>query len=87
MGGIIRCIRNDYNLDPLENHINKSEPESGFDEILRIIKQKNNAYIDIDDKKMLENNHYADNFLEKEDKRNNTFSINQRVMAKYKKRF
>ena len=66
MGGIIRCIKNDYNLDQLENEINKTDPDSGFDEILKIIKKNNNAYIDIDDKKTLENNHYADNFLEKD---------------------
>ena len=88
MGGIIRCIRNDYNLDQLENTINKTDPESGFDEILKIIKQHYNAYIDIDDKKMIENNHYIDNFLEKkDDKRSNTFSLNQRALTKYKKKY
>ena len=88
MGGIIRCIRNDYNLDQLENTINKTDPESGFDEILKIIKQHYNAYIDIDDKKMIENNHYIDNFLEKEDdKRSYTFTPNQRTLTKYKKKY
>ena len=74
MGGILRCIRNEYNLDQLENEINKSDNLSGFDEIFQIVKQNNNAYIDIDDHKTNENNHYADNFLEKIDKkRSNTF--------------
>ena len=25
MGGIIRCIKNDYNLDQIENEINRTE--------------------------------------------------------------
>lgn len=87
MGGIIRCIKNDYNLDQLENEINKTDPDSGFDEILKIIKKNNNAYIDIDDKKTMENNHYADNFLEKDDqynRRSNTFSVDSKAINKYK---
>ena len=81
MGGILRCIRNEYNLDQLENEINKSDNLSGFDEIMQIIKQNNNAYIDTDDKISSENSHYAKNFLEKLDtKRSGTFCIN----AKYK---
>ena len=77
MGGILRCIRNEYNLDQLENEINKSDNSSGFDEILQIIKQNNNAYIDTDDKISNENSHYANNFLEKLDtKRSSTFCIN-----------
>ena len=27
MGGMIRCIRNDYNLDKLENDINRTDSE------------------------------------------------------------
>ena len=83
MGGILRCIRNEYSLDQLENEINKGESLSGFDEILQIIKQNNNAYIDIDDKKTNENNHYADNFLEKVDaRRSSTFFINPKTSIK-----
>ena len=87
MGGIIRCIKNDYNLDQLENEINKTDPDSGFDEIWKIIKKNNNAYIDIDDKKTMENNHYADNFLEKDDKynrRSKTFCVDSKAINKYK---
>ena len=83
MGGILRCIKNEYNLDQIENEINKTDPNSGFDEILNIIKQNNNAYIDIDQKGTKENKHYADNFLEKVDtKRSNTFCIESRTSSK-----
>ena len=83
MGSIIRCIRNEYNLDQLENEINKTENVSGFDEIFEIIKKNNNAYIDIDDKNGNENNHYVDNFLEKiQEKRSNTFCIKPKTSLK-----
>ena len=55
MGGMIRCIRNDYNLDKIENDIDK---EDDFGDILE--KDKNS---DINDKETDENSHYADNFL------------------------
>ena len=28
MGGMIRCIRNDYNLDKVENEINRTDSEN-----------------------------------------------------------
>ena len=85
MGGMLRCIRNEYNLDQIENEINKTDRDSGFDEILKIVKQNNNAYIDIDDRKSIENNHYAENFLEKDDgRRSNTFCIDPRTSSKFK---
>ena len=73
MGGIIRCIKNEYNLDQLENEINRTDNVSSFDEIFDMVKRKNNAYVDIDPKAD-EHNHYAENFLEKiDDKRSMTF--------------
>ena len=77
MGGIIRCIKNEYNLDQLENEINKTDNDSGLDEIFNIVKQNNNPYID-DKKTNFETNHYSDNFLKKiEVKRSYTFSFPQ----------
>ena len=91
MGGIIRCIKNDYNLDQIENEINQTDSVSGFDEIYKIISQNNNPYIDFDDKKTsenIENSHYIDNFLEKkENKRNKTFSMDSKVIKKLKKKY
>ena len=85
MGGILRCIKNEYNLDQIENEINKTDADSGFDEILRKVKQNNNAYIDIDDRNTIENNHYEENFLEKEDmRRSSTFCIDPRTSNKFK---
>ena len=85
MGGIIRCIKNEYSLDQIENEINKTDNESGFDEIMEKIKENNNAYIDIDNSRSIENNHYKDNYLEKyESKRSNTFSIDTRTSVKLK---
>ena len=79
MGGILRCIKNEYNLDQIENEINRTDNISGFDEILDMVKRNNNAYVDID-KKADENNHYAENFLEKVDnKRSNTFCYNPTI--------
>ena len=64
MGGIVRCIRNEYNLDKVENEINRTDSEVDFDGMLANIKQKNNIYID-DDTKNEDNveNHYLDNSL------------------------
>ena len=74
MGGIIRCIKNEYNLDELENQINKTDNDSGYDEIFENVKRNNNAYIDI--KKNSEFSHYSDNFLENiKSRRNNTFTV------------
>ena len=82
MGGIIRCIKNEYNLDQIENEINKNDSISSFDEILDNIKKKNNAYID-DDRRLGENSHYTENFLEKtKEKRTSTFCYSQRTTIK-----
>ena len=63
MGGIIRCIRNDYNLDQIENEINRTDSVViEYDDMMRSIKQKNNIYID-DDKVKGEYDHYSDNSL------------------------
>ena len=66
MGGIVRCIRNEYNLDKVENEINRTDSEVDFDRMLVNIKQKNNIYIDIDDDIKNEENiedHYLNNSL------------------------
>ena len=74
MGGIIRCIKNDYNLDQIENEINRTE---SFQEIFKKVTNKHNPYIDNDIKRDEENNHYKNNMLDKiEVKRNNTFVAN-----------
>ena len=44
MGGIIRCIKNDYNLDEIENEINKTDEDTVFDEMFQDIKSRNNIY-------------------------------------------
>ena len=74
MGGIIRCIRNDYNLDEIENEINKTDEDTVFDDILQDIKNRNNIYIDYD---KAEISHYAENKLVDKDKnrRSNTFCL------------
>ena len=68
MGGMIRCIRNDYNLDKLENEINRTDSVLDLEEMYESIKQKNNIYIDTDTESS-ENNHYAENTLIKERKK------------------
>ena len=74
MGGIIRCIKNDYNLDQIENEINRTE---SFQEIFKKVTNKHNPYIDNAIKRDEENNHYKNNMLDKiEVKRNNTFVAN-----------
>ena len=84
MGGIIRCIKNDYNLDQIENEINRTE---SFQEIFKKVTNNYNPYIDSDIKKEEENNHYKINMLGKiEVKRNNTFiaSANKyKIWTKY----
>ena len=71
MGGIIRCIKNDYNLDQIENEINRTE---SFQEIFKKVTNKTNPYIDSDIKRDEENSHYKINMLDKiEVKRNHTF--------------
>ena len=44
MGGMLRCIRNEYNLDQIENEINRTDSEVDFDGMLEDIKQRNNIY-------------------------------------------
>ena len=71
MGGIIRCIKNDYNLDQIENEINRTE---SFQEIFKKVTNKTSPYIDSDIKRDEENSHYKINMLDKiEVKRNHTF--------------
>ena len=74
MGGIIRCIKNDYNLDEIENEINKTDEDTVFDEIFQDIKNKNNIYIDFDKN---ETSHYAENKLvdKKVNQRSNTICL------------
>ena len=74
MGGIIRCIKNDYNLDEIENEINKTDEDTIFDDILQDIKNRHNIYIDFDKNEI---SHYAENKLsEKEpNKRSQTFIL------------
>ena len=40
--------KNDYNLDQVENEINRTDSEVDFDNMMTNIKQKNNIYIDND---------------------------------------
>ena len=74
MGGIIRCIKNDYNLDEIENEINKTDEDTFFEEIYQDIKSRNNIYIDYDKNEI---SHYTENKLVDKDKkkRSNTFSL------------
>ena len=74
MGGIIRCIKNDYNLDEIENEINKTDEDTVFEEIFQDIKNKNNIYIDFDKNEI---SHYSENILVDKNKsqRSNTFSL------------
>ena len=39
MGGMLRCIRNEYNLDQVENEINRTD-SINYDEVFQSIKQK-----------------------------------------------
>ena len=74
MGGIIRCIKNDYNLDQIENEINRTE---SFQEIFKKVTSNYNPYIDDDIKKDEENSHYKINMLDRiEIKRTSTFVAN-----------
>ena len=70
MGGMLRCIRNEYNLDQVENEINRTD-SINYDEVFQSIKQKTNIYIDDDKIKTneniidndLESDHYSNNYL------------------------
>ena len=70
MGGMLRCIRNEYNLDQIEYEINRTDSEVDFDGMLEDIKQRNNIYID-DEKVKEEGDHYSANFLVKDKQRHN----------------
>ena len=75
MGGIIRCIKNDYNLDEIENEINRTDEDTIFDEIYKDIKSKNNIYIDFDKNEI---SHYSENILvinKNKNQRSKTFSF------------
>ena len=64
MGGIIRCIKNEYNLDQIENEINRTDSQNDLDGMIKSIKQNYNIYIDDDDDIRKESNHYLDNTLD-----------------------
>ena len=57
---MIRCIRNDYNLDKAENEITRTDSVVDFEETHESTEQKNYIYIDTDSS---ENNHYAENIF------------------------
>ena len=38
IGGMIRCIRNDYDLDKVENEINRTDSIADFEEMYESIK-------------------------------------------------
>ena len=70
MGGMLRCIRNEYNLDQVENEINRTD-SINYDEVFQSIKQKTNIYIDDDNIKTNEN----DNDMESDHYTNNSLNI------------
>ncbi len=79
MGGMLRCIRNEYNLDQIENEINRTDSEVDFDGMLENIKQRNNIYID-DDKVKEEGDHYSNNYLVKNrQKKSNSVYISPKI--------
>ena len=39
IGGMIRCIRNDYDLDKVENEINRTDSVVDFEEMYESIKK------------------------------------------------
>ena len=78
MGGMLRCIRNEYNLDQVENEINRTD-SINYDEVFQSIKQKTNIYID--DDKIKTNENIIDNDLESDH-----YSINYLNMRKEKKK-
>lgn len=85
MGGLMRCIRNDYNLDKIENEINRTDSIADFDDLYQQIKRNNNIYIDDDRNTKINSdiNHYEDNFLEKRNaKRNKSMFIKSSISTK-----
>ena len=85
MGGLMRCIRNDYNLDKIENEINRTDSIADFDDLYQQIKRNNNIYIDDDRNTKINSdiNHYEDNFLEKRNtKRNKSMFVKSSISTK-----
>ena len=77
MGGMIRCIKTEYNIYDIENKMNNEDDIFNFDYLKKQIKKNNNVYVDIDTNKEKEINHYADNFLgDTSIKRVNTAGVN-----------
>ena len=82
MGGMLRCIRNEYNLDQVENDINRTDSVN-YDEIYLNIKDRTNVYIDDDNIKTNENNndddlesdHYSNNYLNMNKERKKALSM------------
>lgn len=85
MGGMLRCIKNEYSLDQLENEINQTDGDTNFDDIDDTENKKQVSMDDLDKKIFGDdnNNHYADNYLKNtESKRNKTFSYNTKENLK-----
>ena len=76
MGGMIRCLKSEYNLDQIENEINRTDSIVDIDQMYDEIKRKNNVYID-DDKNTdeNENEHYLNNSLNEIKDRKKTYSM------------
>ena len=72
---MLRCIRNEYNLDQVENEINRTD-SLNYDEVFQSIKNKTNIYID-DDKIIKTNENIIDNDLESDHYTNNSLNINK----------
>ena len=77
MGGMIRCMKTEYNIYDIENKMNDEIDDTDFNYMLQQIKENNNVYVDFDINKEKAIDHYADNFLgETPLKRRNTVSVN-----------
>ena len=82
MGGMLRCIRNEYNLDQVENDINRTDSVN-YDEIFQNMKDRTNVYIDDDNIKTnvnnndedLESDHYSNNYLNMNKERKKALSM------------
>ena len=80
-----KIIRNDYNLDKIENEINRTDSIADFDDLYQQIKRNNNIYIDDDRNTKINSdiNHYEDNFLEKRNaKRNKSMFVKSSISTK-----
>ncbi len=73
---MIRCLKSEYNLDQIENEINRTDSIVDFDQMYDAIKQRNNIYID-DDKNTdeNENEHYLNNSLNEIKDKKKTYSM------------